>query len=43
MCPLLFSCVFPSQKEFRKVGESLLSWNEFPAKSDDGPEELEAI
>jgi hypothetical protein len=25
MCPLLFSCVFPSYKEFRKVGESLLS------------------
>jgi hypothetical protein len=25
MCPLLFSCDFPSYKEFRKVGESLLS------------------
>jgi hypothetical protein len=43
MCPLLFSCVFPRKKEFRKVGESLLSGKEFPAKSDDGPEELEAI
>jgi myosin-crossreactive antigen len=43
MCPLLFSCVFPSSKEFRKVGESLLSCKEFPSKSDDGPEELEAI
>jgi hypothetical protein len=43
MCPSLFYCVFPSKKEFRKVGELLLSWKEFPAKSDDGPEELEAI
>jgi hypothetical protein len=25
MGPLLFSCVFPSWKEFREVGESLLS------------------
>jgi hypothetical protein len=25
MCPLVFSCVFSSKKEFRKVGESLLS------------------
>jgi hypothetical protein len=31
------------RKEFRKVGESLLSWKEFSSKSDDGPEELEAI
>jgi hypothetical protein len=43
MCPLLFSCVFPSYKEFRKFGELLLSGKEFPTKSDDGREESEAI
>ena len=31
-----FFGVFPSWKEFRKIGESLQSWKEFPAKPDDG-------